>query len=336
MSTLTFRAIFIATSLALALGLPISWLSQRLRLIDIPGSAAHKQHAAPKPLAGGLVVILTVFAAWMMEGRLAESSAIRAILWPALIVFIFGLIDDLRGLSVIWKLVGQILATVLLIRGGVQIYLFDQMPWLNLLVTGFWVIGITNAYNFVDSMDGLASGLGSLAAAFFMLVTFDANQSELSLFSAILLGACMGTFYFTAQPARFFLGDSGAQTLGFLLAGLGIAYTPVGFLRSQSWFIPILLVGVPIFDTTLVVFSRLRRGKPVYKAGRDHTYHRLVALGLDPNRAVLSMQFVALLLGCLAFIALALPPATANFIFTACLFIGLAAILFFDNHRRWP
>jgi UDP-GlcNAc:undecaprenyl-phosphate GlcNAc-1-phosphate transferase len=335
MSSITFRVIFISVLAGLVIGLPLFWLTRRLNLLDQPGSAPHKLHKSPVPLAGGLVVYLSVMIIGLITGALSHPN-VQAILLPATIVFIFGLWDDIRGLSAPWKLLGQLLATVCILLLGVQIRLFDQLPWLNLLITVLWIVGVTNAYNFVDSMDGLANGLGILAAAFFMLVTFDSSQHDLSLMSTILLGAGIGVFFYTASPAKFFLGDSGAQFLGFVMAGLGIAYNPVGFLRIQSWFVPILLVGVPIFDAALVIFSRLRRGKPIYRAGVDHTYHRLVSLGLHSNRAVLTMQFAALLLGCLAFIALTLPPLAANLIFFTCLMGGLIFILYLDSKKRWP
>jgi UDP-GlcNAc:undecaprenyl-phosphate GlcNAc-1-phosphate transferase len=302
--------------------------------MDTPGSAPHKQHPTAVPLAGGPVIFISLVIAALLENVLTIKS-IWSIVLPGLIVFLFGIVDDRRGLSAPWKLLGQLLGTGLMISLGVQIHLFDQYPWLDLAITVLWMVGITNAYNFVDSMDGLANGLACLAAAFFMLVTYDSGQGELSVFSALLFGACVGIYYFTFPPARFFLGDSGAQMLGFLLAGLAIAYTPLGFLRTQSWYIPILLMGVPIFDTTLIVVSRLRRNKPVYRAGQDHTYHRLVKLGLDPNRAALTMQFAAGFLGCLAFITLSLPPLAANIVFFACIIGGLLGIVYLDSQRVW-
>jgi UDP-GlcNAc:undecaprenyl-phosphate GlcNAc-1-phosphate transferase len=199
------------------------------------------------------------------------------------------------------------------------------------LLTVIWVVSITNAYNFVDSMDGLATGLAGLAAGFFMLVTYDSNQVLLSSFSACLLGICAGIFYYTSIPARYFLGDSGAQFLGFMLGGLAIAYNPFGFLPSQSWFIPFLLAGVPLFDGVLVIVSRLRRGKPIYRSGLDHTYHRLKAMGMHPNRAVVTMHFTAILLGCVAFIALSLPPVFANIVFLACVLAGLICLFYFEK-----
>jgi UDP-GlcNAc:undecaprenyl-phosphate GlcNAc-1-phosphate transferase len=198
------------------------------------------------------------------------------------------------------------------------------------------VVGITNAFNFVDSMDGLAVGLGGVAAAFFMLVTIDSGQLLLSQQSALLLGACVALFFFNSPPARLFLGDSGAQTLGFLLAVLAIAYLPQGVSQSSSWVVPIMLLGVPIFDMVLVVISRLRRGKSIYTASLDHTYHRLVALGWEANWAVVGMQVVSLLLGCLAFIVLTRPPVIANAVFVGVLLAGFLALYTLDNRKRWP
>lgn len=333
MSFHTFRIIFAAAFLALLTGPVFQWLSFRLNLVDVPGSKPHKLHRKPVPLAGGLVIFSTVILVSIISNILPLSS-VYSILTPAAIIFVFGLVDDARGLSVFWKLVGQILATVLLVRLGTQVLLF-QDAWLNIAVTFFWVIGITNAFNFVDSMDGLAAGLAGLAAAFFMLVTYDSGQLDLSLLSAILVGACVGSYLYNSAPARYFLGDSGSQFLGFGLASLAIAYTPDGFLRSQSWFVPILLFGVPIFDTCLVVVSRFRRKRPVYLGNLDHTYHRLVALGIASNHAVVAMHVAALLLGSLAIMALSLPPLQGNFIFFLCLLTGSVLIIYLDRRKWW-
>ncbi|NUM43958.1 MAG: undecaprenyl/decaprenyl-phosphate alpha-N-acetylglucosaminyl 1-phosphate transferase [Anaerolineales bacterium] len=335
MTFLTFRIIFLAGTISLLISpLLIKWMT-RAGIVDKPGSAPHKQHQGAVPIAGGGVIFLTTLTVLLTQESLHEAT-IWQIMWPSLVVFAFGLWDDMKGASARFKLVGQLLGTIILIVLGIQVQLFDpRLNWLNIGLTIFWVVGITNAFNFVDSMDGLASGLAGLAAAFFMLATYDSGQPTLSLFSAVLVGVCLGAYFFNATPAHYFLGDSGAQWLGFSLASLAIAYNPEGFLRTQSWYLPILLVGVPIFDTTLVVFSRLRRGKPIYRANMDHTFHRLVAFGMSRNRAVLFMHVVALLLGCLAFMALELPPVWANSAFGMCLLAGVGGILWFDNRTRW-
>lgn len=333
MSFITLNVTFVTTVVALLASPLFFWLSRRIEFVDVPGSAPHKQHTTPTSLAGGLVALFTILVVGLLSGNLWQPE-IRPMILPALVVFLFGLWDDLKSISPVWKLLGQFIAAILLIVSGVQVLLFTQ-AWLNYLITVVWIVGITNAYNFVDSMDGLVVGLGGLAAAFLMLVTFDAGQVNLSVFSAILLGACLGTFYFNSQPAKYFMGDSGSQFLGFLLASLAIAYNPVGFERIASWYVPILLMGVPIFDTVLVVFSRLRRRRPVFRGAHDHTYHRLVALGISTNRSVLTMQITALLLGSLAFIALGLEPIWANLIFGSVLVIGAVLVLFLDAPQRW-
>ncbi len=333
MTILTFRIIFFSAATALAFTPVIAWAVTRLGLVDVPGSAPHKVHARTMPLAGGFVLLLTTFVVGPILGITAPGE-IRAFLFPSLVVFTFGVWDDVRGLSAGWKILGQALAGFWLIQNGVYVRLFAaEWQWINLAITLVWVVGISNAFNFVDSMDGLTTGLAGLAAAFFMLVTFDAGQVVLSAFATLLLGACIGTYFYNAAPARMFMGDAGAQWLGFCLAAVAISYTPQGFLRSQSWFVPILLVGVPIFDTALIVFSRLRRRAPWYLASFDHTYHRLVKLGVSPGRAVLAMHVTALLLGCLAFVALSLQPVWANGLFALCLTMGGCAAVWLE--RRW-
>lgn len=278
------------------------------------------------PKAGGLAIGLVILLINLLSGNL-QSDVIRAILWASGIIFLFGLWDDTHRLSPRWKLIGQSLATLLLISQGVYIRMLGNLVVLNIILTLIWTVGITNAFNFVDSMDGLASGLAAIASAFFMLVTVDASQPSLSLLSATILGSSIGVLYFNALPARTFLGDSGAQLLGFMLAALGIAYTPPGLPQPSSWFVPILLLSIPIFDMGLVVVSRLMQKKGISQAGLDHTYHRLVNLGYPPSRAVLTMQLAAIISGCLAFIALPLHPLWANVIFAAGLIVGLMILL---------
>ena len=302
----------------------------RFQLIDQPNSSPHKIHQHPMPKAGGLAIGLAILSINVLSGNL-QSEAIRSILMASIVIFLFGLWDDTHLLPPRWKLVGQILATIILISQDVYIRMLGNLTILNLALTMVWVIGITNAFNFVDSMDGLAIGLAGIAAAFFMLVTVDAGQSALSLLSAIILGSSIGLLYFNSLPAHTFLGDSGAQFLGFILAALGIAYTPPGLPQPSSWFVPILLLSVPIFDASLVVLSRLRQRKAIYQAGLDHTYHRLVNLGLPSSRAMLTMHLAAIVSGCLAFIALPLSPLWSNMIFAATVLIGLLLLLWLEK-----
>ena len=281
------------------------------------------------PKAGGIAIFSAILCITLLSGKLAVPEVL-AIVLASSIIFIFGIWDDSKGLSAGWKLTGQILAAMVLIWQGIQIRMFVGFPLVNIAVTFLWIIGITNAFNLVDSMDSLAVGLAAIASVFFLFVTIDSSELELAFLSATILGSCIGLFYFNALPARTFLGDSGAQFLGFILATIAMAYTPQGFPQPSSWFVPILLLSVPIFDTTLVVVSRIHRGSPIYKAGQDHLYHRLTQQGLSPVQSVTLMHVTALLTGCLAFIALPLPPLWANLIFGLILLCGLFVIFWFE------
>ena len=309
-------------------------LSKRMNLLDVPGSSSHKVHAAATPMAGGLVIAfaLLVCAIWF---KWLSAVQLLGILLGSLVVFGFGLWDDAKGLGAPRKLIGQGLGAAILIATGTRIHLF-QSEAVNLTLTVLWVVGVVNAFNFVDSMDGLAVGIGAVTAAFFMLVAVESNQPTLSALAASILGACLGLYLLNVMPAQMFLGDSGSQQLGLLLAAIGVAYNPVGLERLTSWFVPILVLGVPIFDMALVVLSRLRGRRPVYRAGQDHTYHRLVSLGLDPSRAVAVMHTAAAVAGLVAFIALGSEVLLANLIFLACVLVGVGLVVFFEARAVHP
>ena len=329
-----FLLILVATSAALIGGPLCIRLARRAGLMDLPGSAPHKTHAVPTPLAGGLLISLALAAAYLIL-RPEVSRGLAGILMGAGLVVAWGILDDRRGLSPLAKLAAQAAAAAVLVVAGVQVHI-TRIPIADLLLTLVWIVGMTNAFNFVDSMDGLALGLAAVASAFFMLVTIDSVQPELASLSAAMFGAVAGALFYNITPARLFLGDSGSQLLGFLLAAVGIAYTPgqAGLPQALTWFIPIMVLGVPIFDTTLVVVSRLRRRLPFYHAGLDHTFHRLVALGLDPNRSVIGMQLVAMLLAVTAFAAMDASVWLANLIFGLLVALGVVAIVALE--RRMP
>lgn len=311
------------------------------KLIDYPGSASHKIHSRPTPIAGGVTIVFSLLISSLVFGIL-QKPIVMVIFVAGIIIFILGVIDDLRDIHPIIKLGGQVLTAIVMIRMGLYIQIFESPEFfirgsaeantfLDWVLTVIWIVGITNAFNFVDSMDGLAVGLGGITAIFFMLVTLESQQYTLSLINALVVGICMGLFFYNSRPALLFLGDSGSQTLGFILAAIAIAYRPQGVSQSSSWFVPILVMGVPIFDAALVIVSRLRRRQPVYKAALDHTYHRLVKIGLNSNRAVMLMQGAAFILGCVAFVLLLIPPLIANILFVCILLIGLLFLIYLEN-----
>jgi len=336
-----FQALLLSLLAVLAFAWPGMALAHRFHHMEVPRTAPHKQHIRPTPLAGGVTLALAFLLVSLWLGTLQEPS-IRAALLAAIPVFLFGLWDDYHSLKPSVKLAAQVAATGLLITQGIYVKIFESPQFLlytspdlalllDLSITFLWVVGITNAFNFVDSMDGLVAGLAGMASAFFILLTLDAGQPLLAQHSAMLVGICLGLYFYNSPPALLFLGDSGAQTLGFILAVLAIGYRPEVAYQASSWFVPILLLGVPIFDAVLVVVSRLRRGLPVYSASLDHTYHRLLGVVASPNRAVLVMQVAAFILGCLAFLSLNQPPLQANLIFLIALLLGVGGLVFLES-----
>jgi UDP-GlcNAc:undecaprenyl-phosphate GlcNAc-1-phosphate transferase len=267
------------------------------------------------------------------------NNDISPLLIVLVIIFIFGLWDDAKGLGAPIKLFGQILASILLIASDVSVHFLEGLSIPHLsgntlmvmdwVITIFWFIGITNAFNLIDSMDGLAVGTAGIAFTFFMIMGLVAQQTYLAIFSACLVGICIGLYAFNVSPARLFLGDSGAQMLGFTLAAVAMIYTPHNLPQASSWFVPILVLGVPIFDTSMVVVLRLIHHRPVFRADRSHTYHQLIALGLDPSRAVLIIQLTTMVLSFVAFIALSLPPLEATLTFFGMVLLGVILLIFF-------
>jgi len=325
--------------LAFLLGRPGIWLARRLGLIDVPGKSAHKQHQQPTPLAGGIILILCLPLVMLLWGMWDE--ALWDLFMGAGIIFVFGLLDDRYGFDARLKLTGQVLGALVLILNGFRVEFLYGLGWtldrtvLDILMTAvtiFWLVGITNALNLTDSMDGLTAGLAAISAGFFMVVCLVSGQVVLAQLSALLFGVALSLYALNMTPALSFLGDSGAQTFGFLLAGIGVLYTPLEAPQASTWFIPILFLTLPIFDTTLVVLSRLRRRKPLFQADLGHTYHRLVKLGLSPRKAVFSIQVAALLSCMLAFIMTSFDPLTANIVFFSLLALGGVAIFLLEKN----
>ncbi len=324
----------------------LSWISikiaPKINLMDIPESAKHKNHKVPIPLTGGVVLIILITIMTLLTG-IWENPQLLGILASAMIIVIFGLLDDFFDLTPSKKLFGQILASIFLIYCGVQIKFFSSPEffyhteskldfWLNFIFTIFWIIAITNAFNFIDSIDGLAIGISILSIVFFLFISFTSGQLAILKLCSILLGTCVGLYFFNAYPARLFLGDSGAQTLGFILGSIAIIFDPNKGNQSSTWFVPILFFYVPLFDLVLVTVSRLRRRKNIYKASRDHTFHRLAQVGLPIQHAVLMMHGLCLIMSMIGYLCLNLNLFYANLIFVVILLFGVISLIWLDSN----
>ncbi len=291
--------VFAAALMLAASGTPVARrMALRLGIIDQP--ATRKFHQTPIPLLGGVAIYASVIGALLVFGDRFYVAQLAGIALGATAISFFGIWDDRRGLSPLTKLLAQIAASLILILSGVQVLL--PIPQIaNRAITILWVVGITNAFNLLDNMDGLAGGVGAVSATFFLLLAAISGQYLVGSLAAAVLGACLGFLLYNFNPASIFMGDTGSLFLGFLLAAVGIKLRFPANSPVVTWMIPLLVLGVPIFDTTLVVISRLRKGlNPFTTPGKDHVSHRLVRTGWTRREAVMALYLIGGVLGSLA------------------------------------
>lgn len=292
---LKYMLIF-ASALLIALGIIplLKLIATRFGFIDKP--SIRKIHVEPVPLLGGVAIYLGCVIALFLFDRFYVPQLV-SILVGATFVSFLGLWDDRHPLRPFLKLAGQCLAASIPVLSGIQVH-FLHYPVLDLIVTFLWIIGITNAMNLLDNMDGLSGGVAMVASIFFFLLAVMNGQYLVASLAASLLGGCIGFLYYNLNPANVFMGDTGSLFIGFMLAMIGIKLRFPHNSDLITWMIPVIVLGVPIFDTVLVVISRLRRKlNPFTTPGKDHISHRLVAMGITRREAVLILYLVCCGLG---------------------------------------
>ena len=267
-----------------------------------------KVHAAPTPLLGGAAVY-AAFALTVLH-NFDFSRELKGVAVGATVVVIVGILDDMFGLPASVKLAGQVVGALAALGYGVTLGIvpstWPAATWLNLLLTVLWLITVTNAIQFLDGMDGLATGLGAIASFFITVTALQTSQPYLMFLSAALLGACLGFLPYNFRPraaAQVFLGDAGASFIGFTLAGLAVMGEWARDNPLIALCTPILILGVPLFDLTFVAVNRVVAGKVhsihewLAYVGRDHIHHRFEALGLTKTESVLLIFFISFTLG---------------------------------------
>jgi UDP-GlcNAc:undecaprenyl-phosphate GlcNAc-1-phosphate transferase len=292
-------------------------------LLDEPGG--RKQHAAPIPRLGGIAFFLsftlTVALGFLLAPHVATLPEIRAVfpsiaaalveahrvqtqlfglLAGALIIFVVGLMDDLAGerLPVGFKFAGQCLAAAIAVGCGIQVE-FTGVSSFNAVISFLWIVGISNAFNLLDNMDGLSAGVAVSSAFIFFLNALALGEIFLCLILAAFIGALVGFLRFNLHPAKVFMGDCGALFIGFTLSSLTILEGYVSPASSTLFpiLMPVLVLAVPLIDTLSVIVIRLREGRPIYRGDRCHLSHRIVASGLSEPQAVKFLFLMTLALG---------------------------------------
>jgi UDP-GlcNAc:undecaprenyl-phosphate GlcNAc-1-phosphate transferase len=260
--------------------------------VDRPDS--RRLNRRPIPRLGGLAIFLGIVVPSL--AFLDLSSETRGVLLGAAVATVVGAVDDFRGLSPPTKLVGQVAAAAIPPAFGVWIDHFtfpllgvvDLPAWVGVPLSIFWIVAVMNMVNFLDGLDGLAAGVCAIAGFTFAVLALSLGKADPAIISAIVAGACLGFLRHNFFPARIFMGDSGALCLGFILASISIQ----GLLKTASTVVlllPLLVLAVPILDTSFVVAKRLKHGLPVYGADRSHLHHRFLNIGFSQRRAAVTM-----------------------------------------------
>jgi len=298
-SPLNLLAVAASLILALVLTPVVRAFARRLGVVAKPKT--DRWHKKPTAMLGGVAIWLSVVITYLVF--VPHTPYGWVILKASSFLFMVGLIDDLVHTKPYQKLIGQVLGSAFVVYYGLS------LPWthslsLNMALTIFWLIGITNAVNLLDNMDGLAAGIAILAAGFLALSFINNGQLTDALMLAAFAGALLGFLIYNSNPASIFMGDCGSMFVGFFLASSALVNVSGG--RSRSFLpvlaVPILVLFIPIFDTTFVTILRKLSGRAASQGGRDHTSHRLVALGMSERRAVWMLYGFAALSGVLAVI----------------------------------
>ncbi|HOZ48463.1 MAG TPA: MraY family glycosyltransferase [Candidatus Hydrogenedentes bacterium] len=303
----TYVMVATAAFMFALVGMPVAvWSLKRLRILD--DTAAHKIHAKPVPRGGGIIMFFAFAAAVLLPGY--RSAGMNGILIGAFICLCVGALDDFTGgIPGFWKLITLVFVTLVLWRFGVRLNVFKFAPF-DIAFTLLWIVGVTSAFNGLDNMDGLASGVSVIVSAVYFVIALQVyatarTETSLSWFGMLamgLMGANLGFLVFNSSPARIFMGDSGSFFLGFTLAALGVMgeWTEN---RIISCTIPILILGVPVFDFAYILIARVVRGETrtirqmIDHCGMDHLSHRLVWIGFSKRNAVLFIYLLSLTLG---------------------------------------
>lgn len=282
-------------------------LAFKIGAIDIPKDS-RRVHKEPMPLIGGLAIFFAVILVTLIF--LPLTKEIISIIIGAIIIVVGGIIDDIKELRPKDKFVFQIIAgLVIIIGGGVRIDFITNpfskdialldLKWLSVPISLFWIVGITNTLNWIDGLDGLAAGVAMISSITLMVVAGKFGYTNIIILSAAIAGACLGFLPYNFNPAKIFMGDTGALFLGFMLSAITIE----GVMKSVATIAivaPILILSVPIFDTTFAIFRRLLNGQSIVAADRGHLHHRLLNRGFSQRQSVLILYGISAIFGLIA------------------------------------
>jgi UDP-GlcNAc:undecaprenyl-phosphate GlcNAc-1-phosphate transferase len=332
--TVLFGSVF----LSLAVTPLVIWLAQRIKAVDSPN--VRKVHSNPIPRIGGVAIfistVLIVLTVLFLQNRIGDAfrkiqASLTALLAAATFIFLIGLIDDLKGLRALLKLMAQLFAAIIVCVVGIRIQsvgisdgLTLNFGWLSWPLTIFWIVGITNAVNLSDGLDGLAAGISAIACGVIAILAIHGGQVVMAVLMLALLGSLTGFLFFNFNPARIFMGDCGSLFLGFTIATASVLCS----MKSSTLVglaLPILALGIPIFDTLFSMLRRFLERRSMFAPDRRHFHHRLVDLGFKQRHVVILIYIMTFLAASLGMFMMVARNISALIIFLCILLLLILA-----------
>lgn len=338
----TFAEIGTSVALSLVLSLAatpaVKWLALRIGAIDDPKDD-RRVHKVPIPKLGGLAIFLAFLVSVLLFADITRQF--RGMLIGSVIIVIIGVIDDIKPQRAFVKLIVQIVAALVAVFHGVVIEVFSNplvfvsaeyvsLGFLSIPITVIWIVAITNSVNLIDGLDGLSVGVSTISSIVMLIIALMVSDHNVAVIMAALIGACLGFLPYNFNPAKIFVGDTGALLLGYVLATVSI-FGLFKFYAVVSVAVPFLVLALPLFDTSFAFLRRLLKGQNPMKPDRGHTHHRLLDMGLSQRQAVLLMYAVSALLG---FIAIVIAASDAIRAFVLIVAVSVATVVLFFYFYR--
>ena len=276
----------------------------RIGAIDVPKDN-RRMHKKPVPRLGGLAIFLGFMVSMLLFVRIDHQ--LKGILLGASIIVVLGVVDDMSPLRASFKFCVQIVAALVAVFHGVVIEILSnpnvfaenpywELNWLSIPITVLWIVGITNAVNLIDGLDGLACGVSTISAVSMLVIALLVSEGDVALVMASLVGACLGFMPYNRNPAKMFMGDTGSTFLGYILATISIQGL-FKYYAIVSFAVPFLILGLPMFDTLFAIIRRLAHGQNPMAPDRGHIHHRLIDMGLNQKQAVAALYVISSILG---------------------------------------
>ena len=333
-------AVLVALILSFSATPVVKWFAQRIGAIDIPNDA-RRIHKTPIPRLGGLAIFIGFLLSVILLVDI--DIQIRGILVGSIVIVIVGVIDDIIPLPALLKFFIQIFAALIAVYHGVIIdafsspFVFSASEYVHLgsfsvPITVLWIVAITNSVNLIDGLDGLAVGVSIISSIVMLIISLMVSEPNVAVIMAALTGACLGFMPYNFNPAKIFMGDTGALLLGYILATMSI----LGLFKMYalvSFAAPFLALALPLFDTSFAFLRRLLQGKNPMSPDRGHFHHRLIDMGLNQKQAVMIMYSISGVLG-LAAVVIATSDKIRALILIVALLIAAAIVFFVYKGKR--